>query len=102
LDETSLNEILVQGDVIIGLLGRVVFPPDILRDIITKGKKKPDEYLKGYNACDGTRGVTDLAKIVGVSIGTLSPILQNWKDQGIVYEINKPRGTFYKNLYLLK
>ena len=102
MDETSLKEILLQGTVLIGLLGRLAYPPETLREIITKGKKKPEKYLEGYNACDGIHGVTDLAKIVGVSLGTLSPILQNWKDLDIIYEINKPRGTFYKKIYLLK
>ncbi len=97
------NEESSQGisEVVITLLGRLVFPPDQLAKMVMKGKRTPAQYIKAYNLCDGNHGVTKIAKEIGVSIGTLSPILAEWKDTGIVYEVTKPGGTFYKRLYKL-
>jgi DNA-binding MarR family transcriptional regulator len=43
--------------------------------------------------------VNELANIVGVTQGTLSPILQEWEELGIVHEVDKPKDTFYKRLF---
>jgi DNA-binding MarR family transcriptional regulator len=96
-----LSEIEKQNDVIISLLGRMAFTPEKIADIVTKKKHNPEKYIKGYNACDGNHQVTELANIVGVKQPTLTPILQEWEDMGIVFEVEKPNGTFYKKLYPL-
>ncbi len=89
-----------QNDIIISLLGRMVFSPEKIREIITKSKKKdPEKYVLGYNACDGTKNVNDLAEIIGVDQSTLSPILQQWEDLGIIYEVSKQKNKLYKKLY---
>lgn len=90
-----------QNEVIISLLGRIAFTPEKIRDIVTRKKHNPEKYIEGYNACDGNHQVTELAKIVGVKQPTLTPILQEWKDAGIVFEVEKPNGKFYKKLYFL-
>lgn len=89
-------------ETMVTLLGRLVFPPDELAKIVMKGKRNPLQYIKAYNLCNGEHGVTDIAKEIGVSQGTLSPILADWKDMGIIYKITKPGGTFYKRLYKLE
>lgn len=90
------------SEAMVTLMGRFVFPPDQLAKIVMKGKRTPAQYIKAYNLCDGNHGVTKIAKEIGVSQGTLSPILAEWKDIGIVYEVTKPGGTFYKRLYKLE
>jgi DNA-binding MarR family transcriptional regulator len=97
-DET-LKKIEKQNEVIISLLGRMAFTPDRIREIVIKKKQNPQGYVDGYNACDGNHNVNELANIVGVTQGTLSPILQEWEELGIVYEVDKPKGTFYKRLF---
>jgi DNA-binding MarR family transcriptional regulator len=61
--------------------------------------KTPEKYLEGYNACDGEHSVSEIASIVGVTKGTLSPILADWEATGIIYEIDKAGGKFYKKLF---
>lgn len=88
-----------QNEVIISLLGRIAFTPDRIREIVVKKKQNPQGYVDGYNACDGNHKVNEIANIVGVKQSTLSPILQEWEQLGIIYEVDKPRGTFYKKLF---
>ena len=89
-------------DTILSLLARQVFPPDTLKQIVIRQKRRPNDYIKAYNLCDGEHGVTQIAKEIGVSVGTLSPILADWKELGIVYEISRKGAKFYKRLYALK
>ncbi len=86
----------------IGLLGRLVFPQQKILEIVTKRKKNPEQYVKAYNLCDGAHGVTEIAKEIGVAQPTLTPILSDWKDRGIVYEITGSGGKFYRKLYKLE
>lgn len=77
----------------------MAFKEDDLRKIVTKKKQNPDNYVKGYNACDAEHTVTQIAQIIDVKPGTLTPILQEWEDLGIIREIEKPGGRFYKKLF---
>ena len=86
----------------ITLLGRLVYPPEKLREIVVKWKKKnPEDYVKAYNLCDGEHTVSQIANAIRVDPGTLSPILSGWKELGIIYETTKKGGQFYKRLYRL-
>jgi hypothetical protein len=89
-------------EAMITLLGRLVFPPDQLTKIVMKGKRNPEDYVRGYNLCDGEHTLTHIANEVHVSPGTISPILSEWKDMGIIYELAKKGGKFYKRLYKLE
>jgi len=84
------------------LLGRLALPPDELKKIVMKAKRKPEDYIKAYNLCDGEHSVRQIVTAIDVSIGTLSPILAGWKDLGIIYEVTKKGGKFYKRLYPLE
>lgn len=86
-------------EAILNLLGRLVYPPELLPTIITKYKRNPEKYIKAYNLCDGEHTVTKIAEIIGIDPSTISVIFTDWKDLGIIYEINKKGGKFYKNLY---
>ena len=89
-----------QNEVIISLLGRIAFTPEVIRNLVVKNKKTdPEKYIAGYNACNGNRTVNELAEIIGVKHNTLSPILQEWEELGIIYEVEKPKGRFYRKLF---
>jgi hypothetical protein len=99
MSEQTLKKIEKQNEVIISLLGRMAFTPDKIREIVVKKKQNPQGYVDGYNACDGNHNVNEIAHTVGVKHNTLSPILQEWEELGIIYEVDKPNGTFYKRLF---
>jgi len=94
-----LRKIVKQNEIIISLLGRMAFTPEEIRKIVTSKKKNPQKYIDGYNACDGKHSISDLAKIINVTTGTLSPILAEWEELGIIYEVERKGGKFYKKLY---
>jgi DNA-binding MarR family transcriptional regulator len=98
-EDTAL--IIKQNEVLISLLGRMAFGNKRVREIVTSRKKTPERYIKGYNACDGNHTVTEIASIVGVKQATLSPILRDWEDEGIIFEVRRPKGKFYKGLFKL-
>lgn len=92
-------ELVRQNEVVIGLLGRIAFTEDRVREIVTSRKKAPKKYIGGYNACDGNRTVSEIAKVVGVTQQTMSPILKEWENQGLVFAVEKTKGKFYKRLF---
>ncbi len=89
-------------ETMLSLLGRQVFSPETLKQIVTKRKRRPNDYIKAYNLCDGEHSINQIAKEIGVSIGTLSPILADWKEHGIIYEVSSKGAKFYKRLYPLR
>lgn len=97
--EKLLKQLLRQNEFIISLLGRVAIPVDKLKGMVIKKKQNPEKYVECYNACDGHHSVTELAKIAGVKPPTISNVLKNWIELGIIYEVERPGGKFYKKLY---
>ena len=95
----DLKKIIRQNDIIITLLGRIAFNKDKVKTIVTSKKKNPEKYVEGYNACDGNHSLSNIAEVVGVKPGTLSPILAEWEEIGIVREVEKTGGRFYKKLF---
>lgn len=97
------EEIMVrQNKVIISLLARQAIGVKEIGKLVTRGKKNPKAYLKGYNACDGTKSVSDLAEAIGVTPGTLSPILQDWEVKGVVYDVGNSNKPLYIKLIPLE
>lgn len=94
----ELRRIIHQNEIIISLLGRVAFTKEDVKRIVTFKKRKPEKYVEGYNACDGNHSLSEVAEIIGVTSGTLSPILADWEEAGILYEIDRPKGKFYKKI----
>ena len=98
-----IQQLINQNEAIVALIGRQVFPPEELKKIIMKKKKKPEDYIRIYNLCDGSHSLTEIADKIKISIGTISPILAEWKEIGIIYEIEKSGGKkYYKRLYPLE
>ncbi|MFQ5861872.1 MAG: hypothetical protein ACE5IC_02010 [Candidatus Brocadiales bacterium] len=101
--KTRPEEIIArQNKVIISLLSRQVFGEKKIKELVKAKKKTPEAYIKGYNACDGEKGLGELAKVIGVTAGTLSPILQDWEEKGIIYDIGGPGKPLYVKLMNLE
>lgn len=98
----DLKKIVKQNEVIISLLGRIAFNKEEVKMIVTFKKKNPEKYIEGYNSLDGNHSLSAVAKIVGVKPQTLSPILSEWEDIGIIREVEKPKGKFYKKLFSIE
>lgn len=98
-----MTDNITKGEqIMISLLGRIAYPEEKLIDIITRKKRNPSAYIRGYNACDGKNIVSDIAKIIGVSQPTVTPILKDWENIGIIFEIDSPKGgKTYMRLYPL-
>jgi DNA-binding MarR family transcriptional regulator len=94
-----------QNETIIVLLGRLAFKEDDVKRIVTyKKKQNPEKYVDGYNACDGKHTVSQIASDVGVDQSTATPILQQWENAGIVFEVENPEskkggGKFYRKIF---
>ena len=88
-------------DVMIELLARLAFGEAKIKHIVTKNKKNPESYVKGYNLCDGENNVTEIAKIVGVKPPTITPILKAWGREGIIYNLGTETKPKYKSLMRL-
>jgi DNA-binding MarR family transcriptional regulator len=99
MSDEMIRKIERQNEIVISLLGRIAFTTEKIHDIIVKKKQNPQGYINAYNACDGNHNVNELAVVAGVDQSTLSPILREWEELGIVYEVEKPRGRFYKKLF---
>jgi len=97
-----MSEILErQNSAIIALLARSTIGVSAISKIVCAGKRNPQAYLKVYNALDGKIGVTDLAKLAGVSQPTMSVVLQSWEEQGIIYNVGTDPKPRYQRLLQL-
>jgi len=96
---SEMKKLIKQNEIIISLLGRLAFKPEEVRKIVELRKRNPQNYVNGYNACNGKHSVSEISRIVGVTQGTLSPILAEWEEKGIIYEVEKPKGKFYKKIF---
>jgi len=90
-----------QNEVIISLLARLVFSEEKIKEIISHKKRKPGNWIKGYNACDGTKGVTEIAKTVGVKPPSATYVLKSWESIGIIYNIGTETRPLYMKLLTL-
>jgi len=92
-----------QNRVIIELLARSTIGVKEIENLVRKGKQKgnPDDFVRVYNQLDGTKKVTDLAKIVNVSRQGMSQVLQTWEEKGIIYNIGTEQLPKYVGLLKL-
>lgn len=100
MNEKILNK---QNEIIISLLARNknILGEERIREIVTKKKSNPNNYIKGYNACNGQNQITEISKIVDVKQPTITPILRFWEEEGIIYNVGeKNRPLFVKLLNL--
>ncbi len=95
MEETKQNQTRIN------LQERTTFEEEEIKKIITHGKRKPNNWIKGYNACDGTNGVTKIAKIAGVKSPSATYVLKSWESIGIIYNIGTETRPLYMKLLTL-
>ena len=98
----GLKKIVKQNEIIISLLGRIAFHKEEVKKIVTFKKQNPKKYIQGYNSLDGNHSLSAVARIIGVKPPTLSPILSEWEDIGIIREVKKSKGKFYNKLFSIE
>lgn len=96
--DEALANILRQNEAIIGLLARLVWTPEKLAEIVSRGKRNPQAYLKVYNSLDGTITGTRLASAAGVSQPAMAVALKAWQELGIVLNVGTESQPRYKRL----
>ncbi len=82
----EMSDLIVkQNKLIISLLGRLAFPEDKIKTIITKNSKKPDLMVKAYNLCTGNITTNDIAKkLTGITNVALNEATLKWEENGIL------------------
>ncbi|WGM88530.1 MAG: winged helix-turn-helix domain-containing protein [Candidatus Bathyarchaeum tardum] len=97
----ELIKLIKQNEIIISLLGRMAFTSKQIYDIVTANKRNnfKSNYVNGYNALDGSKTVSEIASVIGIQQSTLSPILLKWEELGIIYEVEKSGGKFYRKIF---
>ncbi|MGI0072604.1 MAG: hypothetical protein ACREA3_02185 [Nitrosotalea sp.] len=79
-----------QNKMIISLLGRVAFPENKLKSIITKNSKKPDLMVKAYNLCTGDLTTNEIAKkLTGITNVSLNEATLKWEENGILLNLGE-------------
>lgn len=101
--EEILERIEGQNKIIIGLLTKMAFKENEIYDVVTRKKKTKENYVKAYNALDGTKSAKEIAKIAKVDPSTISRIINEWLLKGIIYEfgIGYKGKPLYKNLMMI-
>jgi DNA-binding MarR family transcriptional regulator len=102
LTEERADEIAKQNELIISLLGRIAFKNDELKDIVTKGSKKPEQMIQAYNLCDGTTGLTEIAKEAGVAQPSLTNAVDKWEKSGIILKKKKGKEVLPLRLFEIR
>lgn len=87
-----------QNDVMITLLARLVWKPEELAELLSRGKRNPAAYLKVYNLLDGAKTGRQLAEAAGVTQQAMSFALQGWEELGLVMNIGSQAQPRYKRL----
>lgn len=92
------DKILVeQNKVIIALLARSTVGLSYIENIVRGNKKKgnPENFVRAYNALDGTKNVSEIAKMVGVGVSAMSELLRGWEEKGIIYRVGSGKEVVY-------
>jgi len=104
MENSELNLIREQNKIVISLLGRLVFPEDKIKDIISKKGKKPQQMIKAYNLCTGnltTKQISD--KVSGITSRALNIATEKWEESGIVTIMGeRGKGKDIKPIHLYK
>ena len=80
------DQIEKQNELIISLLGKLVYKNNELKELVMKGSKKPNEMVSAYNLCDGKTTITEISKKSHVTIAALSFAVDRWEELGIIYK----------------
>lgn len=73
--------------VLIAVTGRVAIPEARLRVLVGRNPRTGDKYMAAYDLCDGSRGVSEIARLSGLDHGNLSRTITRWVDQGVMFKL---------------
>ena len=73
--------------VLIRVTARVAIPEPRLRALVGGNPRSGDKYIAAYNFCDGSRGVTEIARLADLNQGNLSRTITRWIDQGVMFRL---------------
>jgi CRP-like cAMP-binding protein len=71
---------------ILSTVARQTFSEGRLREIIMP-RGSGQAQMKAYNACDGTKTQSDIAKAEGLDRGNFSRTLARWEEAGIIFRL---------------
>lgn len=80
----------------LSLLGRQAFSPSQIAEIVGIGKEK---QIDAYNACDGSRSQTEIAKSLSLDSGNFSKTVGRWIEAGIAFRIAEGSDAKLQHLY---
>jgi hypothetical protein len=97
------NKTLIsQNEMLISLIGRLVWTPEKLVELVMANKKKdPEAYVSVYNALDGEKTGKQLGEIAGVTQQAISNVLSGWLEDGIVLNVGTDTSPKYRRLMRL-
>lgn len=100
----DLYETLNPQELIIKLLGRLVFPRDTVKEIVVGKRQKVRPWIKAYNLCDGEHATqADIANEAKIDKSDFSKALKEWEQLGIVYLVKNEAGKVcYKALTFIE
>jgi hypothetical protein len=80
----NTTEDLLKG--ILAMVGRTVFPPEVLYKIVapTVGS---DKQVLAYNLCDGETPQAEISKKAKLDAGSLSRSIAKWVEAGVVIRV---------------
>lgn len=80
-------------------LGRLVFKKDELKELVTKGSKRPTAILQAYNLCDGSFTITEIASKVGVTQSAITQAVDRWEKLGVIFKKVEKGAVYPLKLY---
>jgi hypothetical protein len=85
--------------ILVAIGGRIVTPPEELREIVSP--RGAGKYVDAYNLCDGTRGIAEVARAVGIDKSNLNKSVNRWVDEGVLFKIGDARNFTLLHMYRL-
>lgn len=79
------------------IIGRVAVPDERLREIVATGPKQ----IIAFNLCDGSLGLSEVAKKAGLNKGNLSRAAKRWVQEGAAFWIGEGQNARLLHLYPL-
>lgn len=74
--------------VLISVTARLAVPGPRLRTLVAgRNARSGEKYIVAYNLCDGSRGVSEVARLSGLDHGNLSRGISRWVEQGVMFKL---------------
>ncbi len=78
------------------VIARAAVNPDQARAVVGEGKQ-----LRAFNLCDGTRGLTEIAKAAKINQGNFSRTVTRWTTHGLIFKLGTGKEVRPLHLYPL-